>query len=247
MNLLTPEVLVAVEGLYAAFAEYRLPEWTDPCLHCHSEGEERQLHAKPLRELDAEELRSYVGDALLVWGDAAVFKHFLPRILEIFVTSPRPTLDLQDPEMIFSKFRYGNWLNWPDPEQTAVRAFFHAFWKAVLADPPPGADYLDMESWLCSIAQAEEGLDPYLRVWLEDVNASACVALGQFICDSGVIHRHETGRNPFWQGRESQYKQVRDWIRSEAAMNKLARAEGLTSEADGKGQIQAALSLLGID
>jgi hypothetical protein len=247
MNLATPEVLSAVEGLYSAFRAHPLPKWTDPCLHCHSEDEERELHAAPLRELGAEQLRPYAVDALWVWGGEAEFKHFLPRILEIFVTSPRPTLDLQDPEMIFGKFRYGHWLRWPEAEQAAVRAFFLALWSAVLADPPPGGDYLDMESWLCSIAQAEDDVNPYLQVWHADEEVAANVALGQFICDSGVAHRRETGRNAYWEGRESQYKQIRAWVHSEAMRKKLLRAGARTSDADGKGQIQAALSDLGID
>jgi hypothetical protein len=248
VNLTTPEVLAAVDGLYEAFGAYPLPESTDPCPHCHSADEERQLHAAPLRELSAEHLRSYCFDALSTWGDDTVFKHFLPRIAELFVTASQPSLELQDPETIFGKFRHGKWLSWPIAEQTAVRAFLLALWRAVLADPPPiDEDWLDMESWLCSIAQAEDDLNPYLQVWLADMDGMAGVALGQFICDSGVAHRRETGRNPYWENREAPYKQVRAWIRSEDVLRKLMEAEARTSEDDGKGQIQAALSQLGVD
>lgn len=247
MNPATPEVLAAVEELYRVFAAYPLPKWTDPCLHCHSEEEERQLHAAPLRELRADQLRGYAGDALLVWGDVAVFKHFLPRIAEIFVRSSQVSLDLQDPEMVLSKFRYGQWLGWPEAEQVAVRAFLHALWHAVLAGPPLSGGGLDMESWLCSIAQAEDDLDPYLQMWFADDSIAAGVALGQFISDSGVIHRQETGRNAYWDRREEQWKQVRAWIYSEPVLKKLATAERRTTDDEGKGQIQAALSLLGVN
>lgn len=73
------------------------------------------------------------------------------------------------------------------------------------------------------------------------------LALGQFICDSGVAHRRETSRNPYWEGRELPYKQVRAWIRSEDVLRKLVEAEARTSDDDGKGQIQAALSELEMD
>jgi hypothetical protein len=248
MNLPTPAVLAAVEGLYVAFAVYPLPDWTGPCLHCHSADEERQLHESPLRKLSAEQLRAYAGDALLVWGDEPIFKHFLPRLAEIFVTASQPSLELQDPEILLSKFRHGNWLTWPPEEQAATRAFLLALWRAVLAGPPPiDEHWLDMESWLCSIAQAEDDLNPYLQVWLAEMDGMAGVALGQFICDSGVAHRQETGRNPYWKDREAPYKQVRAWIRSEAVRMKLMEAEARISEAEGKGQVQAALSELGVD
>lgn len=53
------ELADSVEGLYKAFAEYPLPAYTDPCLHCHTMDDEAKLRSKPLRELGLDELRDY--------------------------------------------------------------------------------------------------------------------------------------------------------------------------------------------
>jgi hypothetical protein len=99
----------AIEGLYAASSDYPLPKFTDPCLHCHSLEDEAKLRSAPLREIDSDHLRDYAVDALLVWGDVPVFKHFLPRIFELSVSTPHPAIVFADPEVMFSKFRHAAW------------------------------------------------------------------------------------------------------------------------------------------
>ena len=99
----------AIEALYSAFEKYPLPRYTDPCMHCHSVEDELKLHAQPLRELDLEHLREYAVDSLTTWGGEDVFRHFLPRIFDLFANLPNPTLQLIDREIMFSKFRHGNW------------------------------------------------------------------------------------------------------------------------------------------
>ena len=79
------ELKDAIEGLYRVFERYPLRPSTEPCLHCHEPDEERVLHEHLLRELSAEDLSGYAGEALMVWGTEVDFKHFLPRIMEITV------------------------------------------------------------------------------------------------------------------------------------------------------------------
>jgi hypothetical protein len=182
MKLATPEVLAAVEDLYRVFAEYPLLAWTDPCMHCHTEQQEKQLHVAPLRELGTSELQRYAGDALSVWGNEATFKHFLPRIFELYVTVEQPALELDDPEILFHKLGYGKWHLWPDEEQAAVRRFLHAVWHAFLSDPPGGWDApYNGDGWICTIAQAEDDLAPYLREWLANENPATCLVLSELV------------------------------------------------------------------
>ena len=242
MNLATPEVLATVEDLYRTFAAYPLPKSTGPCPCCHSDYDDRQLYEAPLRKLSSARLRNYIDDALLTWGDVPTFKHFLPRIAELFVTSPDPDRELPDPEIIFSKLRYADWLSWPDPEQAAARHFLRAFWDAVLKDPPDGDELTNIESCLCSIAQAESDLQHYLDAWLSGHSLKKCVALSDFILNSGVMVRKKAGRNAFWA--DGQYEQVRAWIRSSAVKTKLKWAETQSSDSDLEEEFRAALSML---
>jgi hypothetical protein len=215
----------AIEGLYTAFSDYPLPKFTDPCLHCHSLEDEAKLRSAPLREIDSDHLRDYAVDALLVWGDVPVFKHFLPRIFELFVSTPDPAIVFADPEIMFSKFRHAAWRTWPAGEQSAVEAFLQRVWEEVLGEPTEDGRFSDVESWLCSIAQCEEDLDPYLQRWIEGERLSACLALSSFLLTSAVARTGTRGRNPFWEGCDTQYAQLQRWARTTAVADKMRLAE----------------------
>lgn len=88
----------AVEGLYEAFAAYPLRPSTEPCPHCHSPDVESSLHAHPLRELAAADLREFAAEALFVLGTVVDYKHFLPRILDS--RWPRAGFDWPDLEAL---------------------------------------------------------------------------------------------------------------------------------------------------
>ena len=214
----------AIEGLYTAFEGYRLPKHTNPCPCCHSAEDELILQAQPLRELDPDHLWKYSMDALLVWGDEAVFKHFLPRIFELLATLPDPSLQLIDQEIMFRKFRHGNWRAWPDEEQAAVEGYLHSVWHEVLGDPPAEERYSDLESWICSIGQCEDDLSSYLHEWIEDERQSASFALSCLLLTSAVARTSRNGRNAFWSGRDDQYAQLQKWVKSPAVIEKLRNA-----------------------
>jgi hypothetical protein len=72
----------AIRELYRVFERYPLPQYTDPCLHCHSREEDAALRSKPLLEAGISDLQDYAVDAIYDWGDVDCFKHFLPRIFE---------------------------------------------------------------------------------------------------------------------------------------------------------------------
>ena len=237
------ELADSVEGLYKAFAEYPLPAYTDPCLHCHTMDDEAKLRSKPLRELGIDELRDYANDALLVWGDERVFKHFLPRIYELYVTTADAYLDLCDPEIMFSKFRHGQWRTWPQSEQAAIESFLHALWAEVLADPPEQGSFVDVESWLCSLGQSEDELSFYLSQWIDDERQPACLALSALLIGSAVVLPDKQGRNAFWDQRDAQYEQLQAWAKSSVVREKLQRARARWDDIDTQGEMETALSI----
>jgi hypothetical protein len=219
------EVVEAISRLYEVFARYPLPAYTDPCLHCHTLEDEAKLHTKPLRELTCEDIRDYVWDALLVWGDEDDFRHFLPRIFDLFVTVPDPDLQISDPEILFGKFRHGNWRSWPEDEQASVEHFLHAIWRMVRDELPVEGSCIDVECWLCSISQCEDDLAPYLREWVEDERLSSSLTLASFLLTSAIAQSGVARRNAFWEGRDAQYKQLQRWIKTPAVIEKLLRSE----------------------
>ncbi len=244
---ISPELQSAIDGLYQTFSHYPLPKFTDPCLHCHSLEDEAKLHAKPLRELDDEDLRDYMCDALTVWGDVNTFKHFLPRLFELYVSTPNANYKLIDPEIMFNKFRYGNWRTWPLEEQAAVERFLHVLWKEILSDPPSESEIDDMETWICTIAQCEDDLNPYLREWIEDNRVSANLALSALLLTSALVRTENTGRNAFWETRDDQYAQLKQWARSEAVAKKLLAAENGTDDPELASEFAAARSICAVE
>jgi hypothetical protein len=228
----SPALRDAIERLYELFAKYPLPADTKPCPCCHTPDDEASLRAKPLRDLKAEQLDKYAGDALLVWGDVNVFKHFLPRIFELVVIIPDAAYAFPNPEIVFSKFLHGEWRTWPKEEQAAVERFLHAVWEEVLNTPPPAGISTDLESWLCSIGQCEDDLSPYLDQWMRDESLSACLELSSLLLSSAVARTGNRGRNAFWNGREAQYAQLKAWATSPAVVEKLRLAEAHWSNSD---------------
>jgi hypothetical protein len=242
----TPSALdEAIEGLYSAFAIYPLPRNTDHCTHCHTEADEARLRSKPLRKLGLEELRDYACDALWVWGDNKVFRHFLPRIYELYVNTPNAPRVFDDPEIIFSKFRYGAWRTWPPNEQTAVERFLHSFWDEILTlAPGPAPESTDIESWLCSISRAEDDLESYLGQWLDTASLSSCLALSSFILTSAITRSETTGRNAFWEDCKEQYLQLRKWVYTPEVLDRLENAANREDWKEHRAEFEAAASML---
>lgn len=246
-----PKVLEeAIEGLYVAFSGYPLPEDTMPCACCHDVDANDLLHGAPLWELQWKHLAGYSTEALMVWGDLECYKHFLPRIFELVVTTGQwpktPT-----PEMVFGILRYGKWRTWPEQELESVERMLRAVWETVRGNPPIEGGYIDVDQWLCCIGQCENDLGCYLDQWMDDERLSASWALSSLILGStiaytGIDHSapvwdnnedHDAmlarvqgwyklpRRGAFWKHCDAQYAQLQDWVRSSAALEKLRHAE----------------------
>lgn len=135
------ELSRAVEALYDRFEAYPLRDPIDACPHCQLDAAERQLHSRPLRELTWADLRAYCPKAITSFGDVSDFKHFLPRILELYVTDHRGAPSCLF--VMFGKLDQAEWMNWPTEESSAVRALVE-IWKRVLTD---GAKTSEDAAW----------------------------------------------------------------------------------------------------
>jgi hypothetical protein len=209
----------AIEHLYRTFAGYLLPAYTDPCRCCHTPEQEEKLHEKPLRELSASDLSHYAFDALLTWGSATVFKHLLPRVFELYFITPQDPQFAISPEILFSKFRYAKWHEWPANEQEAVRSLLQAVWLAFLAAPDSPPFYEDPDAGLCTIAQCEDDLGLYFDQWLETETLHSDQLLAQFLISGWA------GTDAFWDNRIAQKEQLIAWQHSTAVIEALTNAK----------------------
>jgi hypothetical protein len=252
----------AIDGLYAAFSAYPLPRETHPCPCCHAADADDLLHAAPLRELQWNHLADYSTEALMVWGNLDCYRHFLPRIFELVLTAGQWP-KTPSPESVFHVLHYGEWRKWPRQEQESIERMLQAVWETVRSHPPIEGGYLDVDQWLSSIANCEDSLASYLKQWAEDERLSASWALSFLVLgstvaytDANTIHdprawMEEKGsdireffnsahRGAFWRNCDAQYEELRRWVKSPVAFEKLQHAEATCGDADMQREFRAA-------
>lgn len=111
---------VAIEALYETFVSYPLRGRIEGCPCCVSDGAESRLHSLALRQLTWDDLGFFLFKAMTTFGEVDDFKHFLPRIFELFVVDCEGCP--YDAWLLPSKLAYGEFAGWPEEEQAAVRA-----------------------------------------------------------------------------------------------------------------------------
>ena len=196
----------AIKELYAAFAVDRLPTDHDACPHCVSPEDKRRLYARPLRELSADDLDRYVWSAMTTWGDAALFRHFLPRILELMCTHQF----LWDPEILGEKLRYAEWSKWEAQQQTAVGRFFTAWWRGMLRSEVK--EDTDPDAFLCMVACSGLSLEPYLSAWRDEDSLPATCLLADMLLPGEWPEMSSVGYGPWWKSCAEQGKEFRNWL-----------------------------------
>lgn len=213
-NSTTTKLETSIVHLYSVFARYPLNPEMDGCSHCVSEEEQAILKTKPLRELTADELASFMWSSILTFGDEHDLKHFLPRILELMAvgTDYFPI----DAEICLGRLREAGWNNWPVEEQLAVAHFLFTLWCNRLTTHPSEGTYISIYSLLCAVAQITDNLKQYLDFWLDVLPNSAYAKrrLYDFLYFTYDILFYNTSRDLiFWSERLEQLTQVRTWIK----------------------------------
>lgn len=215
----TTELRSTIENLYETFASYPLRDDTNACSCCHSSSDEKRLHAKSLRKLNEDDLRQYGTDALFVWGEVNDFRHFLPRIFELLVAHGDVFVD---PQVVFGKLYHAEWRTWPGVEQQSIELFLKALWDCVL-DGEPGELYgMEIEDWLCGIAQVESQLHSYLATWLATESNNARLNLAAFIADAGFLKQNRDASG-YWGDRRESFAEVAAWVRSDAVKARMTK------------------------
>jgi len=136
-----------LEHLYRVFSRYPLPEQIPGCPCCVGEEDQQKLHSQSLRELSDDDLGLYATKAMTTWGGVDDYRHFLPRLFELSLTTAHGYLGL-DADMIGGKLGYGDFSSWPEAERRAVEELLDSLEPVVFDDSaedacttdlPPGA------------------------------------------------------------------------------------------------------------
>src|SRR5262245_52533685 len=138
----------AIETLYEVFGCYGLKSKMDLCPDCELDAAEASLRTRPLQTLTWKDLGVYPFKAMTTFGDESDFKHFLPRILELYAVDYGGAL--WDLAVIFKKLNYASWRSWPDNETRAVRGFVTAWRDALAANQRES----DGDAWLLDELEA---------------------------------------------------------------------------------------------
>jgi hypothetical protein len=116
---------VAIERLYSVFARYPKPLRLDSSPVRNANDILADLTSSPLRTLSGEKFEGYATFAMTTAGSLEVYKHFLPRILELSIADDYPPYGLE-PETIANKLIYGNFFGWLADERDAVLTFMRS-------------------------------------------------------------------------------------------------------------------------
>jgi hypothetical protein len=145
------EARAVVHELYAVFETYRRPEREMFCAFCYEDAEIEYFCATELRSIDEEYARRLVWESADHWENSAMYKHYLPRILEAL--SPPSRIEDIFPEHLFDVLHAHCFHRWPENERMAVLRWVQVVSAAILRS----SNKVDPE-WLNAAAQFSQSV-----------------------------------------------------------------------------------------
>jgi hypothetical protein len=209
---LSPEVNSKIENTYSQLAQYPCPSVLESSPLRDANAILSDLTAAPLRKLSTSQIGYYAGCAITTVGDENDYRHFLPRILELAITESC-SMGL-DPEVIASKIKLTNWLNWPTPQRTAIAELYRsAFLDLMKPNSVLGDDNIGMaESWLCGFVLLEQNLEPLLE---EVLNSRSIVESLHFVTLIAQLGSSLADKTGHWDEIENSDRQlIASWLLS---------------------------------
>ena len=197
------ELEIVTEELYKVFEKYPFKSNIDGCPCCVSNSDKSNLHSKPLRELDNDDISRYAFKALTTWGDLNDFKHYLPRIFELL--SKRELI--VDVFVIIGKLEYGNWKKWEEQEIEIIKKFLKSWWKYDINTN----DYFD-EEILIEINRITEDLSSMLSDWNLNIETQGFKNYVDFI--ENHYYELKVKNNTFKKLSDLELKTLINWIES---------------------------------
>ena len=205
-----------IERLYEAFSVEVKPVRIDGCPCCLDRKEICKLVNTSLRQITPEDLGSYASSVFLTVGSEEDFRYFLPRILEILVTTSGWW---PDPEVVGRAIGTVGWTSFSPAEQKAIQGFFDVTITSLIESTE--VDGYNIDSWLCCASHIIPGWGQYL----DSVTVRATALLALYGCHSDSLARGRLG-NGFWD--DSPKKQAYlSWLTSEDTKAQIQEAYGL--------------------
>jgi hypothetical protein len=207
----------ALEALYAAFCRYQGTH-LEGCPHCVSFEDSAALRRAPLRQLGGE-LQRYLFKAMTTWGTEEDFKHFAPRLIELYASST-------DAWLLCDKLAYARWRSWPQLEQRAVEHYLLMLWRDELAKygpPLPGNALLETMVTL-DLDIAPYDLRTKLEAWRLDSSPESALHIAHFVLEHGQALFWPSvfnGRLTLWQAKPEIADDVREWLLEPATRERL--------------------------
>lgn len=139
---------MVVESLYSAFQRYQRPAKVDFCGFCYEAVEIEYFRDTPLRQMEPDKVRRLLWETGEHWATTDLYKHYLPRILEILT----PDIGVEDiyPEHLFEVLNCHLFREWPATEKQSVLRFV-----AAMEDSLPSASA--REEWRQAAATLVRG------------------------------------------------------------------------------------------
>lgn len=135
----------AANRLYEVFARYSSPG-TSFCNLCYSPEQISYITSVPVASLDAEHGRKLLWEATGHWESADVFRHYLPRILELL--GPPWMVDDLYPLHLFETLTEIGFHSWPGHEQEVVIEYLECVRPEVVRE----FDNVDRMEWTTGLA-----------------------------------------------------------------------------------------------
>lgn len=211
-----------IERSYDLFAHYQSvpPLPVHCCPYCVKPDDQQLLFSRPLRELTWVELEYYGFKAVHSWGSVQDFKHFLPRIMQLFVLEAPCRYDRP---IVSGKLQHAKWTEWPEDEKSAVVDFFNAWWQWRLALDPDNR--LEISELVMILGAVFDDLLPLLTYWNSQIPESLAAArqLASF------VEQNSWSGDPYdlgcvWGSNESHARTIVTWLYDPSKAEFLAAA-----------------------
>lgn len=196
-------LITLLSEIYDEFRAFQRPAGLDASPLRDAAAPHSQLTSCPLRDLGVESLVEYASAAMTTVGNINDYKHFLPRLLDLAVTSM-----LVEPEMIALKLILAEWRSWPRRQQRLIEDFYR---RACLDAFSRHPDDFIAEGWLCGLAILNLEFDTLIAEIAVSRDGRTALQLAHFVSASSIFDDVPDRRGYWAYVPDDRLQTVRFW------------------------------------
>lgn len=176
-------------------------------------------------------------------GDVRDFKHFLPRMLELYIDPHW----LDNREVLAGKLQLADWLTWPDSEKEAVHRYLLALWNVELERHSP---VMEIAELLAIIEIVNDELSEYLSLWRSLASPPARRRLLSLLFGTS---EPETGNwepsyidytNAFVRDPDAQARRINSWLSEHETIQAIERCSQVCGTPEAQSWLNTAVHWL---